>query len=126
MVKALRCPYAPIAKWLEDDTDFAERFECVKDADKYDWSKMRPKVTYDDWIVCHYLADNKLYRLDLEDFVVEEVVAVEILEYDDKYRATDTNGKIIEDDNLYDYCNNVCCGESDDMSCYIYFNLANK
>lgn len=126
IVKGLMSPYASIARQIEVDTDFADRFAYVKDADEYDWSQMMPKVTYDDWIVCLYKADNKLYRIDFDDLVIKEVNVVEILEYDEYYQPNDANGNVIHDDNLYNYCNNICCGESDSMSCYIYFNLANK
>jgi hypothetical protein len=125
LVKSLRCPYAPIAKWLETDTDFADRFSYLKGTDRYDWSKMVPKVTYDDWIVCLYTVDDKLYRIDMEEFVVEEVSVVEVLEYDEKNRPVDANGNTIDEDKLFTYCDNLCCGESDDMSCYIYFNHVN-
>ena len=126
MIGSLRCPFASISRQLELDTDFAERFAHLKGIDKYDWSRMMPRVTYNNWIVCIYLSDNKLYRIDLEDCVVEEVVVVEILECDDKHRIVDGNGNIIQDDDLHGYCDNVCCGEADDLSCYVYFDLANK
>lgn len=126
MVKNLRGPYACIGKWLEEDIDFADRFAYMKDADKYDWYQMRPKVTYNEWIICLYKVDNKLYRLDMEDFVVEEVVVAEVLEYNDKYQPIDENENVVPDDKLPNYCDNICCGESDDISCYIYFNLVNN
>ena len=123
IIFGLNTPYAPISKWLAKDTDFADSFAYVKESDKYDWSRMIPKVTYDDWIVCHYLVDNKLYRIDMEDCIIEEVVAVEVLQYDEKYRALDHDGNIVDEDKLFTYCDNLCCGESDDMSCYIYFDI---
>lgn len=126
MIGKLRCPFASIARQLELDTDFAERFAHLKDIDKYDWSKMMPRVTYNDWIVCVYLADNKLYRIDLEDCVVEEVVVAEVLEINECGRIVDENGNVIGDEVLPSYCDNYCCGESDCMNYYIYFNLANK
>jgi hypothetical protein len=125
IVKSLKSPYATIGKWLETDTDFAFRFMYMKDADKYDWHQMAPKVTYDDWIVCLYKVDGKLYRIDMEESVVEEVSVVEVLEYDEKNRPVDANGNIIDEDELFTYCDTLCCGESDDMSCYIYFNHVN-
>ena len=126
MVKRLSSPYASIARQLEVDSDFAERFAYVKDSDKYDWSKMIPKVTYDDWIVCLYKVDSQLYRINLDDNVVEEIIVVEVLEYDEHSRPVDDNGNVVSDDKLDSYCNNICCGESDDISCYIYFDVVNK
>lgn len=125
-VVTMNSPYASIARQCEADVDFADRFAYIKGRDAYDWSQMMPKVTYDDWIVCLYKADGKLYRIDLEDCEIKEVVVAEVLEYNEQNKPVDTNGNVIDEDELCDYCNNICCGESDDMSCYIYFDLADN
>lgn len=127
IVKNLRSPYASIAKQLEGDYDLSECFKYLKDADKYDWSNMIPKVTYTDWIVCLYKNDNKLYRVDFwNDLEIREVVVVELLQYNDSYQPIDDNGNVVDDSQLHTLFNNVCCGESDDMSCFIYFDYANS
>ena len=125
-VKNMYSPYASIAKQLAIDTDFADRFAHVKDSDRYDLGQMMPKVTYDDWIVCLYKADGKLYRINMEDCEIKEVVVAEVLEYNERYEPVDANGNVVANDNLDNYCDNLCCGESDDMSCYIYFGLADN
>lgn len=126
LVRNMITPWACIGKQLEKDADFADRLSYVKDADKYDWYQMKPRVTYDDWIVCMCKTDGKFYRIDLENFVIEEVVVAEVLEIDDRGCVIDENDCVIKEDNLFDYCDNICCGQSDCMNYYIYFNLANK
>ena len=76
--------------------------------------------------MCLYKVNNKLYRLDLEEFETEEVVVVEVLEYDEHNLLSDANGNVISDDDLDSYCDSVYCDESDDINCYIYFNIVNK
>ena len=90
----------------------------------YDMSLMIPKVTYDDWCVCLYKKDNKFYRIDEEDII--EVIPVEILKYNSKFQAIDENGNRVPDKKLHNYCDNLCCGEADDMSCYVYFDVQLK
>ena len=126
VVAAMHNVYVSIAEQLKTDHDLACLVEHVKDADKYDWNKMRPRVTYSDWIVCIYEHDNKLYCIDFDQCVVREVDVVDILSYNDHHEPVDANGNVIDDDDLHGYRDSDYCGESDDMNCYIYFELVDN
>jgi hypothetical protein len=115
--------YVSIAKQLEKDYDMACWFENVSNASDFDCSAMSPRVTYAEWIVCLYEKNNKLYCIDFERGKIMEVVLAELLPYNDKFQAIDKDGNVVTDDSLHNYVDNNYCGESDDMSCYVYFNL---
>lgn len=117
-VKHIESPYANIQTQIDKATKIVELLASNTDVDNYDLSAMIPKVTYDDWIVCSY-KDGKLYRIDEEDII--EVTPIEILEYNSDFEAIKPNGEVMDDEELFDYCDCLCCGEADDMSCYIYF-----
>ena len=95
-----------------------------EDKEKYDLSKMVPKVTYDDWVICLYEEDSKLYYVTEE--YITPVKVVGLFEYNDEFEAEDEDGNIIEEDDLPDYIDCLCCGEADDMSCYVYFDTCEK
>ena len=121
-VKCINSPYDNIAKQLKADKQFAEFFEANQDLSNYDLGQMIPKVTYDDWIVCHYTKDDKLYRIDEESVI--EVKCIEVLEYNSDFNVI--NGEPMEEDEFFDYCDNMCAGEADDMTCYVYFEEFNR
>ncbi len=91
------------------------------DLSKYDLYRMKPKVTYDDWCVCLYDADNRLYYINEDNIMPVKVCG--LFEYDDRFQAMDENGKIIEEEQLIDHYSCTCCGEADDASCYVYFDM---
>jgi hypothetical protein len=125
-VRIIRGPWASIARQRNVDTDMNHCFEYIKDEEKYDWTKMIPKVTYADWVVCLYLQDNKLYRIDFDNCSINEVAVIGVLEYNDHYEPVDAAGNTVLDSELSDYYSpNSCCGEADDMSCYVYFKYVN-
>ena len=117
-VKFIESPYADIKTLIDRGTDIGKLLENNVDKDNYDLSAMMPKVTYDDWIVCSY-KDGKLYHIDEESII--EVTPIEVLEYNKKFQAIKPNGKVMSDEELFGYCDCFCCGEADDMSCYVYF-----
>ena len=119
MVHDINSPFDNLANQFERDIVFAHRFAENTDLKNYDLSKMLSKVTYDDWIVCLYTEDEKLYYITEED--VTEVEPIAILMYNENFEALDENGEIIEEDEVFDYCDNLCCGESDDMRFYVFF-----
>jgi hypothetical protein len=118
-VKSIDSPYDNIGNQFKRDKELAEFFSENQDLADYDLFQMIPKVTYDDWIVCLYKKDDKLYRINEEDIIEMEVV--EVLEYDNNFEVIKENGEPMDEDELFDYCDCLCCGEADDMSCYIYF-----
>ena len=118
-VKSIDSPYDNIGNQFEADKEFANSFSSNQDLSNYDLSQMIPKVTYDDWIVCLYTKDDKLYRIDKEDIV--EVEVMEVLEYNNNFEVIKENGEAMEEDEFFDYCDCWCCGEADDMTCYVYF-----
>lgn len=117
-VKHIESPYVNIQTQIDRKTDIVELLVSNADIDNYDLSAMIPKVTYDDWIVCLY-KDGKLYRIDEEDII--EVTVIEVLEYNSDFEVIKPNGEVMDDEELFDYCDCLCCGEADDMSCYVYF-----
>ena len=117
-IKCINSPYADIQTQINRNTEIFE-LECNEDADNYDLSLMIPKVTYDDWIVCHYIKDDKLYRIDEESII--EVKCIEVLEYNKGFNVIKENGEPMEENDFFDYCDNLCAGEADDMTCYVYF-----
>jgi hypothetical protein len=106
---------------METNSKIATIINSISCHEKYDWEHMFPKVTYDDWIVCFCTTDSKLYQIDFDDLAVNEVNAFELFKYNENFEAIDANGNPICEDALIDYHPCFCCGESDDMSCYIYF-----
>jgi hypothetical protein len=118
--------YVPMAEQFKIDYDLLCLFEHVKETDKYDWGQMHPRVTYADWIVCAYEKNNKLYCIDFEQCFVREVCVAEILQYNNNNDPVDHNGNVIDDSRLHGYCESDYCGESDDLSCYIYFKIVDE
>lgn len=118
-VKSIDSPYDNIGNQFKRDKELAEFFSENQDLTDYDLFQMIPKVTYDDWIVCLYTKDDKLYKID-EEYIVD-VEVIEVLEYDTNFEVIKENGEPMDEDELFDYCACTCCGEADDMSCYIYF-----
>lgn len=109
-----------IQKQIDIDEEFAFFLRNNADVGNYDLNLMIPEVTYDDWVVCKYLKDDKYYRLDENEII--EVTPIKFLKYDEEFNARDENGNLVSDEDLYDYCDCLCCGEADDMSCFVYFN----
>lgn len=118
-VKQIDSPYNNIGHQFKADEDYADFFSENQDLVNYDLFQMIPKVTYDDWVVCLYEKDDKLYRINEEDVV--EVEAIEVLEYNLDFEVIKENGEPMDEDEFFDYCDCLCCGEADDMSCYVYF-----
>jgi hypothetical protein len=121
-VKCIESPYGDIGYILKVDGNFTEFFKENHDLANYDLAQMIPKVTYvDNFIVCHYLKDDKLYYINEEDVV--EVEVMEVLEYNENWEVIKENGESMSEDELLDRHNGeeYCCGEADDMTCYVYF-----
>jgi hypothetical protein len=118
-VKHIDSPYADIQTQIKRDAEYAKELSDNVDLNKYNLSLMIPKVSYDDWVVCHYLEDGNLYLIDEEN--ITEVKPIGLLEYNDDFQAIGSNGEIVSEDELYDYYPCLCCGEADDMTCYVYF-----
>jgi hypothetical protein len=47
-----------------------------------------------------------------------------VLEYNSDFNVIKENGEPMEEDEFFDYCDNLCAGEADDMTCYVYFEEA--
>ena len=62
-VKSIDSPYDNIGTQFKRDKKLADFFSENEDLEKYDLFQMVPKVTYDDWIVCLYTKDDKLYYI---------------------------------------------------------------
>ena len=119
-VKHLDSPYADIKTQIEVDDGYAKELSGNTDLKKYNLSLMIPKISYGNWVVCHYLEDDKLYFIDEEN--VTEVKPIGLFEYNDDFQPIGPNGEIIPDDELDGYYNCLCGGEADDMTCYVYFD----
>ena len=116
-------PYADCLTQVNRGCGVGEMLKYNEDVENYDLSLMIPKVTYDDWIVCWYKKDDKFYYINEEEVI--EVVPVEILEYNSQFRAKLPNGKTTSSiEKLLAYRDCFCCGEADDMTCYVYFDTA--
>ena len=102
--------------------ELADKYGFNVDLGKFDLFQMKPKVSYDDWMICLYEADNKFYIIDEE--CISEVEPISMLKYDKNFVATTFDGvKLTTDEEIFDYCECAFSGEADDMSCYVYFNL---
>ena len=116
-------PFADLNSQMLKDEEFASEMNPIVEKYEFEWDKMIPKVTYDDWIICEYKKDGKLYfiNLDTEDndeVLVHPVNCVHILEYDKGF-------DVINDDSTKtydDFFESFCSGETDDCSCYAFFN----
>ena len=128
IIRKIQSPYRNIADQLKFCKEVKELFKDTVDLDKYDLSKMMPKVSYDDWMVSLYQENNKFYYMDCEEIV--EVEPIMILNCDEKYKTYFTNdGKaIFRLEDLVNYLSTdyLCCGESDDLNKYIVFTSTNK
>jgi hypothetical protein len=113
--------HCDIAAQIERKCDFANVIVANPDLKNYDLNQMLPKVSYDDWAVCWYKADDKFYLI-AEDSIVE-VIPVFAFEYHTNFTAVDDEGNVIDDDDLIDYYPADYCGETDDMQGYVYFDL---
>lgn len=125
IIKTIKSPYRNIGEQIEHDTGMEKLFKNTKDKEKYDLCKMIPIVSYDDWAVCLYQEDKKLYYLDAEEIV--EVTPCKMAISDDKYdTAIAEDGKVLNTlDDFYMYGGGCfCCGMTDDMRYYIGFNRA--
>lgn len=123
IIRTIESPYRNIGEQIKYDTGMEKMFKKTKDIEKYNLEKMFPIVTYDDWIVCQYAEDNKLYYLDAEEIV--EVAPCKIAVFDNKYdTAVAEDGKILTAlDDFYMYGGGcLCCGMTDDMKYYIGFD----
>ena len=118
-IKEIDSPYASFGDMFDNDEDVKDMLEENEDLDKYNLYLMQPVVTYDDFLVCIYDVNGKLYYISADQIV--EVEPIAIFEYNDDFNAVDKDGNVIGQDNLPDYYDCCCCGEADDMSCYIYF-----
>ena len=112
-VAAIESPYADIQTQIENgkmigdkSVEWLEFHEILEDLD-FNLFEMWPKVTYDVWMVCYYEEDGRLYYIDKDSVVV--VVPTEIIEYEPNA------------DVYTDMHKGFCCGEADDMSCFVYF-----
>lgn len=119
MVCDINSPFDNLTNQFKADKCFEDIFVDNADLENYDLSMMIPKVTYDDWIVCLYKEDEKLYYITEED--VTEVEPVAILMYNEDFEVLNADGEAMEEDEIFEYCDNLCCGESDDMRFYVYF-----
>ena len=128
IIRKIQSPYRNIADQLKFCKEVKELFKNNTCLDKYNLSKMMPKVSYDEWMVCLYEDDNKFYYFD-EDGIME-VEPIMIFHCDEKYKTYfDNNGKaIINTDQIENYipCSYLCCGESDDLNKWIVFKSIEK
>ena len=60
-VCGIESPYDNILNQSNADNEIKNFLSKNEDVENYDLSLMMPKVSYDDWIVCLYQKDNKLY-----------------------------------------------------------------
>lgn len=119
-ISEIESPYDNILNQFNNDKEVKKFLSENEDVDKYDLSQMMPKVTYDEWIVCLYLKDNKLYCIDEED--ITDVKPVSILMYNDNFEAVKENGEKMTDDEIMEYYEDYSyAGEADDMRSYIFF-----
>lgn len=125
IVKKIESPYRNIEDQLKYAKETKELLKETVGLDKYDLSKMMPKVSYDDWMVCLYQEDNKFYYIDGEE--IAQVEPIMIFDYDEKYKNYFTNdgkalfGLELRDIAKYISADYLCCGELDDMKKYIVF-----
>jgi len=119
-VKCIKSPYADIGYIFKVDENFAEFFKENHDLANYDLAQMIPKVTYvDNFIICHYLKDDKLYHVDEES--ITEIEIMEVLEYNENFEVIKENGEPMSEDEFLNHSDEWNCGEADDMTCYVYF-----
>lgn len=119
-VSGIESPYDNILNQFNVDNEVKEFLSENEDVDKFDLSLMIPKVSYDDWIVCLYLKDNRLYCIS--DVDISEVKPVSILMYNDNFEVLKENGEVMSDDEIMEcYEDYSYAGEADDMRSYIFF-----
>lgn len=120
-MKYVDSPFDKIGNQMKTDKEFDNFLSENKDVVNYDLFWMTPKVTYDDWVVCLYEKNGRLYRIDEESII--EVQVMEILEYNEDFQVIKENGEPMTDHEFFVYCNGdeLCAGEADDTTCYVYF-----
>ena len=125
-ISKINSPFDTIQNQIDKDAeDKVLRLYRNKDLDKYDLSKMEPKLTYYEWIICQYLEDNKLYYIG--DDTIEEVEPVLIFKYNEDFEPVDENGRELTREESHKYIDMYpICGEADDMASYIHFKYVEK
>ena len=76
-VKSINSPYDNIQAQINRNTEIVELLQFNEEVDSYDLSAMIPKVTYDDWIVCLYTKDDKLYRIEISSWKSTVLISTE-------------------------------------------------
>lgn len=124
-ISNINSPFDTIQNQINKDVeDKVLQLYDNKDLDKYDLSKMEPKMTYE-WIICQYLENGKLYYID--DAIVEEVEPVCIFKYNEDYEPVGDDGKEMTVEESHKYIDMYpICGEADDMSAYMHFKFVEK
>lgn len=113
-------PYDTIDNQLEADKALATIWKDNKDLENYFLSQMIPKVTYDDWCVCLYMEDKKLYYINEEG--VSAVEPVDMLAYNEDFEVLKEDGEPMTEEEIYDHCPDyLCAGETDDMKYFFFF-----
>ena len=121
-VRRIESPYNNLQHQFDHSKDVQDLLWCTKGILEFNLFQLIPKVTYDDWMVCLYLLDNKLYYITEED--ITEVEVIEVLECYEDGNVITPYGVLTDEDDILDYVKDyLCCGEADDMSCYAYFEV---
>lgn len=106
--------------WKEENWDLPQLEEL-----SFNWDEMQPKVTYSKEEVILYgvyrYSDGCFYYIN-EDGVLRVEPSRILIPKNERYY--DEQGKIIDDELLFDLYPSDVCGEADDFSCYVYFNAA--
>lgn len=116
----IESPYDNILNQFNADNEIKNFLSENEDVENYDLSLMIPKVSYDDWIVCLYQKDNKLYCIS--DVDIAEVKPVTVLLYDNNFNVIKDNGDVMSEEEIINYYDDYSyAGEADDMRSYIFF-----
>ena len=119
-VRRIQSPYPNLQYQFDHDSRVMELLWKTKGLMAFNMWELFPKITYDDWFICSYLRDGKLYYITTED--ITEVEVKELLECDKDGNVITPYGVMTDDDDIIAYVKDcVCCGQADDLSCYVYF-----
>ena len=123
---AVESPYADLNAQMINDEEFALAMKPVVENYTYEWDRMIPKMTYDEWVICLYEKDNVLYFIDLDgdtaEPLVRPVTCVHIAEYDNGFDSMNDNSTLMDNE----FYGSFCCGEVDDCTGYAFFELRNE
>ena len=123
-LKRVKSPFKNYNEYCNWDTTVAKEMEQNDQIKNFNLDHLVPKVTNYDWSVCYYSDNGKFYRVDSK--TVQEVEVTTIVNSNNLGEYPKAVSPLKTKEDFKTYVPNICYGESDDLSCCVWFNLPKK